>query len=327
MKKNVLVSAAVLALGAGSMLLTGFDSAATVDEVVEKYTAASNDVNGLSADADVNMKMNLGIASDGANITLDMEFVGDMTVSYIKDPFAVSVDAAFNVTAMGEEMNMNMQMYMVPGDDGSYGSFVYTDEGSGGTWEYEEISAEQMEELQKMMLEAQLDPGKFPIEYTLADEPTDVNGSSCYHLFTSITYDTMKPILEEAMSAVPSEELDDDTMAMVESLLSGLVFNLDMDVDAESYLPLKASMNMDGSDFSAFSDTLGYAFADTDEEGNFVVPEVTMNLDGTTMDFTYDYTVPAEISVPEDALAAKDQSETSNFLDDVEDIAEETFEE
>ena len=86
-------------------------------------------------------------------------------------------------------------------------------------------------------------------------------------------------------------------------------------------------MNMDSSDFSAFSDTLSYAFADTDEEGNFVVPEVTMSLDGTTMDFTYNYTVPAEITVPEDALAAKNQSETADFSDAVEDIAEEPSEE
>lgn len=327
MKKNVLVSAAVLALGVGSMFLTGFDSAATVDDVIANYTEASSNVDGLSAAADIDMKMTLGIAYEdaGASMNLDMSFDGTMDIKCIKDPLTVGVAADFNVSAMGEEMKMNLQTYMVPGDDGAWDAFTYVDDGTGGVWEYEAVPADQMEELQKLMDEAQLDPGKLPIEYTMSDEPTDVNGSACYHLATSITYDVLKPIMEEAMAAASTEDQDETTMAIAESMLSGMVFNMEMDVDAESYLPLKATMNMDGSDFSEFSQMMGFAFATTDEDGNDVIPEVTLEIPTMVMDFTYDYSAPSEILVPAEALEAKENPGTSQDLDDIEAIAEDTL--
>lgn len=331
MKKNVLVSAAVLALGAGSMLLTGFDSAATVDDVIANYTEASKNLEACNASADMDMQIDVGVASDtmGADITMNMKMAGNLDISYLLDPLSVSVSGSFQVNAAGEEMNADMQVYLVPGDNGAWDSFTYVDDGTGGSWQYSEVPAEQMEEIQKLMEESQLNPDSFPVEYTLSEEPTEVNGSACYHLAASITYDVLQSVMEEAMATAASEELDEETMAIVESMLSGMVFNMDMDVDAESYLPLQASINMDGSDFSAFAQLMGTAFATTDSDGNVVIPDVTLEIPTMIMNFTYDYSTPAEITVPAEALESKenpgniqDIADALDTLDELESDAE-----
>lgn len=323
MKKHVLVSAAVLALGAGSMMLTGFDSAATVDEVVANYNEASKDLNSLSATADMDMGLNLGVDYEGSTLNLAVSLNGNMDISYTKDPLSMAMTGNFTVNAMGEDTALEMKSYIVPGDDGCWDTYAWQDDGTGGEWSYEQIPAEQAEELMNMITEAQLDPDQFPIEYTLAEEPTDVNGTACYHLSTSIAYDLIQPILEEALSA-STEDLDDETMAVVEAMLSGIVFNMEMDVDAETYLPLAASMNMDGSDFSAFSDLIGSMMASTDDEGNPVVPETTLEIPTMEMNMTYDYSAPEEIVLPVEALEAKENPDPEvQDIEDVLDMAEE----
>ena len=51
-KKSFLISAALL--GAASFMLTGFDSAATVEDVMAKYMEASQSLTEFSADATLN---------------------------------------------------------------------------------------------------------------------------------------------------------------------------------------------------------------------------------------------------------------------------------
>ncbi|MDD3796056.1 MAG: hypothetical protein PHE06_08845 [Lachnospiraceae bacterium] len=332
MKKKLLISAVIL--GASAMMLTGFDSEATVDDVIKNYTEAGKNAKEFSAAIDLAAKASVSMTSETSGTsTMSMGMSGSLNAAYLMDPLSMSVDGSLTVDAMGVGQDMTMQMYTVTGDDGGLDSYVKAtssnaEESTG--WEYSSVEADEVKQLTDLMTGNDFDLSQLPFTFTLGDSAVDVNGTSCYQLLATMTYDELKPFLIEAMSAAGEEdELDEDGWSMVDAIMSGFVINMEIDIADDTYLPAKMHIDMDGSDFTAISQLFAYSMAESAEDGSLTLPEIALDVSSLYIDAVYDYTTPVDITVPADALLAKttdNDSNVSSIGDMVEDIAEDVSE-
>lgn len=325
MKKSVLFT--VLALGAGSMMLTGFDSAATAEDVMEKYQEVNQTLPSFSADTNLNLAVGIGMNMQGVNMNMDLAMLGDLSMDFIKDPLSMKIGGSMSVTLPGETAeSIDMQIYMVPAEDGGMDCYAYTNAEGEGEWAYEAVPADQMQTITDLMANPQLYQNELPGTVSLAEEAVEVNGVSCYELTNTMTWADLEPVITEAMNATmeadDQEELQ-SVLSMVGMYAEGIQMNMVMDIDVETYRVMKAHLDFAGSDMSMLNQILAYAFSDTDDDGNAVFPEVSLDLSNLYMDIVYDYTEPAAITVPEEGLTAK----TDNAGDFLEDLAEDALDE
>lgn len=309
-KKNLLISA--LLLGASSAMLMGFDSAATVDDVMSKYMEASQNVADVSANATLNAQVGLSMSSESSGTsTLSVGGTGDFSISYKMDPMSFGMSGGLNIGMMGVEQAMEMEMYMVPGEDGTYELYSYMDDGTGGTWEYTVSETDQAEIDQALeaikAASGEFDFSQLPGTWSLGEEPVDVNGTSCYQLLYTVTYSDLEQLIADSMAAT-GEEMDEEEAAMMEAVLSGLVFNIEVDVDAETYQAQRMYMDMNGSDLTGISTLISMAMAQSsgDSDGPVTMPEISLDISNLYLEATYDYSTPVEVTVPDEALQAKD---------------------
>lgn len=328
-KRNFLISATLL--GAASFMLTGFDSAATVEDVMEKYMEASQSLTEFSADATLNAQIGIDMSSDASGTsTLSVGGTGDFTMDYKLDPLTFGMSGNLDIGAMGVEQNMNMQIYMVPADGGAYELYTYIDDGSGagGAWEYESSTVDEaeMEEVISSILEAQksMDLSTLPGTWSLGKEAVDVNGTSCYQLLYTVTYDDLSDLIADAMSA-SGETMSEEDAAMLALVMNGLVFNVEVDVDAATYLPMRMHMDMDGSDLSGINSLLSIVMASSSTDESVSMPDIELNISDLYLEAVYDYSTPVEVTVPDEALQAKDSTDGSQS-DDLEDAMEDSLE-
>lgn len=324
MKKRGLIAA--LLLGASAMMLTGFDNAATAEDVMEKYAEATKETTDFSAAMDLNLAVGIGMNIEGFEMNMDVALLGDMNMDFIKEPFSTQIGGNLSLAIPGEEAeNVEVQVYMVPGDNGDWDCFAYANEGDDAEWEYSFIPADQMNQILEMANTAEFDITQLPGTLSLASEAVDVNGASCYELTNTITYADLEPLLTEALAATgefgDAEEVE-ATLALISMAVSDIQLNTVIYVDAATYLPAKAHIDFNGSDVTALSQMLSMAFAETDEEGNMIFPDLALDISNLYLEMTYDYTAPAEITVPAEGLLEKADSDgDDSLLDLVDEIA------
>lgn len=318
MKKKVMFTA--LALGAASMMLTGFDSAATAEDVMEKYMEANQTLPDFSADVDMQLAVGIGINMQGVNMNMDLSLLSNLAMDFIKDPLSAKIGGSMSLTLPGENAeNIDMQIYLVPAEDGGMDCYAYTDADGEAEWEYEAVPAEQMEQITALLANPQqFSASGLPGTIALADEAVDVNGVSCYELTNTVTWADLEPLVTEALeSSGQTEDLEDmqTLLSQAGMYLEGIQINMMLDIDAETYRVMKVSMNLDGSDLSMLNQILAYSMAQTDDDGNAVFPEVSLDLSNLYMEIVYDYTAPAPITVPEEGLAAKAEDDGNSLSD------------
>lgn len=253
-----------------------------------------------------------------------MGLVADLTAAtQVTDPsdpstLSAKVEGSMSVNAMEEQEQMDMSVYVVPNEEGGLDTFAKV---TGEDWEYAALPGDQLkaqfDQIMEMMNGNTFDLSALPGTFTLGEEAVDVNGASCYQLLLNITYSDLEPMITEAMAAA-GETADESTMSLVGMVLSGLQLNMEFDINAETYQLAKMRMDMDGSDLTALSSILAYSMADTDEEGNMILPELSMDLSSAYIEAVYDYDAAVDFTVPEEALAAKENSDG----DDVANLAE-----
>lgn len=324
MKKTRLFAAALF--GAGAMLLTGFDSAATAEDVMEKYAQATKEATDFSAVMDLNLAVGIGMDVEGVNMNMDVALLGDLAMDFIKEPLSAKLDGAFSLTIPGEEMeDAKTQMYMVPGDNGSWDCFAYVNDGDDAEWEYSFIPADEMNQMLELLNTTEADMSQLPGTLSLAADAVDINGISCYELTNTITYADLEPLLTEALVAsgqFGDEEQVQSTLALVSMALSDIQLNMVINLNTATYLPVKARIDFDGSNLTALSQMLSMTFAQTDAEGNAIFPDLTLDISNLYIEMTYDYTTPDPITVPAEGLQEKAESDgDDSLLDLVDEIA------
>lgn len=324
MKKRGLFAAFLLCTSAA--MLTGFDSAATAEDVMEKYAQAAKEATDFRAATDLNLEIGIGMDIDGLNMDMDVSLLGNLNMDFIKEPFSTKLDGSFSLNVPGEEMeDVAVQVYMVPGDNGAWDCFAYVNDGDDADWEYSFIPADEMNQMMELINTAEFDMSQLPGTLSLAADAVDVNGISCYEVTNTITYTDLEPLISEALTASGQFGTADDvqsTLALVSMAVSDIQLNVIIDVDTATYLPVKARIDFNGSDLTALSQMLSMIFAQTDDDGKTIFPDLTLDISNLYMEMAYDYTTPAAIEVPAEGLAEKADSDgDESLLDLVDEIA------
>lgn len=340
-KKSLLIS--VLVLGASAMMLTGFDSAATAEDVFNKYMEASKVVKQANATMDMNAQIGMSMSSETSGTsTLSMGAAGNFDMAFSTEPLSVGMTGSMKVDALGAGQSVEMQMYLVPDDNDGYDSYVYTNDGTSGEWAYEAVPAEAAAQINELLSNPELmnemmkevtnfDFSQMPGTLSLGDAAVDVNGTSCYQLVYTLTYDDIKPLFLEAMSA-SGEEADEEFMAMADAILSGLVCNIEIDIADDTYHPTRLYMDMAGSDLTGISQLISMTMAQSSDDGSMTFPEISLDINSLYVEAIYDYDSPVEITVPADALLAKKTGGDTNIsaiedtLNNLEEAAESELE-
>lgn len=326
MKKRLLTSV-LAAGGALAMMMSAAGAEPTAQDVLSKYYEASSSVK--AGAADVVMDGDVSVTMADQDMTMGLTGHGEEAVQFSMDPFAVKLDANMQGSAMGQEGKMNMQMYMVQEADGSL--VMYTgisdpaDESGALTWTKQTIAAEEAQKLFDMIKQASaMDFSDMPITYTLAEGTVDVDGIQCYELSSTLTWDDMlnlfKYAMEKSAASLPEEAAstlpDEETLQSVGSLLAGLKMNLKMDINSETYLPVKVHVDFEGTDWTSIGAVIASMGGFTNEDGS--PASVSLDVKSLYMDMTYNYDEAAAIEVPEDVKASAQEASPADALSGLE---------
>lgn len=328
MKRSVVVSAAL----AGAMVfscLTGFDSAATAEDVFQKYVEASKETKQATMDVTYNASAALNVETYGS---FDMALSGSLKEGITMDPLQLYMNGNITGSAMGTTADYTMEMYMVPEDDGSESIYVgMTDnsasgdstEGStesGTTWEHQSISAEDMNSFKALMDNTEFYSSQSD-KFTLASEPVTVNGKECYELAADFSWADIKELTGSYLNSIAEKTGSDDAssdladlqseLSQVDPYLGGLVLHTAIDIGTDDYKAYAIHLDLNSSDWSAINEILPSLLGLTDDEGK--APSASLTVSDLSMDGTYDYDSAVSFTVPQEALDSAVTSSSEAF--------------
>ncbi len=302
MKKQFLTGLAVIA---AASMLCGFDSAETIDSLGEKMAAAEVDLQSMSMTMDVNLDAALNM-SDGTN-TSNMPFTaaGSMQIDYTLDPIAMKMDGSFDVAALSEGQTIPIESYMTTGEDGTM--TMYVKDPTSGAWAAQsDNSGINMKELMDSTTGQSMSFGELAewgLNFELAPEAADVNGTECYLLSGTIDSAALNTIIQKTSETTGEDLTADENVSMVLSLFDGIVMNIEYYVDASTYLPAKMHMDLNGSDLTTINAFINQIMAGAVSEGA-AATTVDLVLNDCSVDATISYNSVDEIVIPDEVLAA-----------------------
>jgi FlaG/FlaF family flagellin (archaellin) len=314
MKKRVLFCLATL--GAASMLF-GFDSAETADSLMEKMQEVSTEAEGATMDMDFNVNVGVNIGDGTTTSTLNMAVTGGFDIAMNLDPVAMSMDGSMKISAMGQNEEVSLKLYGVTNGD-QFDTYTYTYDSSTeeGGWEHEATTFEGG--LASLMEKsAALDLSDYGIEFELAPEAEDVDGTECYLLTTVIDSDTFGTILSKTSELTGQDIGSDEDVQAVLDMMDGIKIRMDYYVDAATYYPVKFHMDMNDSDMTALNQYAAMALGAL-EDGT----TVTIDLNDISFDAVLAYGDANDITVPEEALESAVEVDSSEVLEEVADDLE-----
>lgn len=318
MKKKLL--SGLVILGAASMLC-GFDSAETLDSLSAKMNEASADIKGATAEATFNLDAAVAISDGTTNASLGVNANGGLNYLFSMDPFAMKADVDLTFSALGSGEQIKEEIYAVTDENGAMKMYMnVTDPGTGvDQWIVQTIEDLNINELiatagtQTMSFSEMADWG---ITFALAPEAADVNGTECYLISATIDSASFQTLLQKSEEMTGQDILSDPNVSMVLSLLDGLKINVEYYVDAATYMPIKAHIDMNDSDFSMISQMLnGILGATASDDAPASTIDLTVN--DVSMDLSMNYGEAQTITVPQEALDA----EASGTATSAEDLA------
>ncbi len=308
---------------AGSLLgTTAF--AESADDVLQKYYEAYAE----SGSSTANLTASGSVALSVAGESMDISGSADLTIRQSKDPLAVSITGNATANLMGEEMPVEVGLYVIYGEDGSLDTYF----GMDGEWQVVHVDADaegnttDINALVESLTGSMTD---LPLTYELTDGTVvSASGADCYQLTNDISWSDIPDILRwsfdkagEFSDEEVSEEEVEEVISTVESLdmfLGGLNIHTELLIDQETYLPVSQHMDLSGSDLSTINTLLGSlasSYLGGDEEEGL---DISIEIGDIAVDTSYDYSDTSAVTVPEDVAANAAPLEAS----DVEDLGE-----
>ncbi len=326
MKKNL--RNRLLALAAVSvssiMLLSGFDSSITVEDIVSKSQEANASLKQFSAHAVANGDVQLDATMSGQTQSMPMTGNMDMDLQYTLDPIEYSAIGTMSgdASAMGMAGEAAMEMYMVNADDGALTMyFKVSGMGEEEGWKAAKVPAEAAQMMNDLMtkslagdysginetlgIDVQALQNDFFSNAVLAPEAVNVEGKDCYEITLTLTGEDIAGLLTKLSEAKP-EMVDPTAIQMIQMFAGSLQVNVVEDIDVETFRPVYVSCDFAGSDFSMISQLIGsmmFSSASSGDEAE--TPEINLVVNDLSMKITYDYESPVSIEVPEEALGAE----------------------
>lgn len=323
MMKKLFGAALAVCFSAG-MVMGSFAGELTAEEVLQNYMEAGQSISSLCANASGVADISLSVPD--AEMTMGITGDMNMDLAATMDPLAIAASGTASGELMGEGGSISMQMYMVPEEDGSMTMYAGVDQGEGMEWASTTMESETMDQIKQLMGNTEM-MKDLPIAFELADGTVSVNDTECYALVSTMGIEDMitlyKAVAEKAGEALPADALpDDETMEMVSSLLGGLKLNIEIDVNAEDFTPVKARIDMDGSDWVTLGSVLASVMGLTNEDGSLM--SVSLDVNDLYIEYLYDYTTEVAIEVPQEVI---DQAVAAGSLEDLSAGAAEMVEE
>lgn len=317
------------ACAASFLLLSGFDSALTVQEISDNMTAAIKSAGGLSCDVKGTADVSLDVSAGGNAQSLPFTGTVDYSVQLIADPIQIAVSGNMegDASAMGMAGSMGMEMYLVGNDDGSGTTYVRMTEGEDTEWHAASIPAEDMEKVTNPItaalsgdysvlggdLDLQSIQEELNAQATLAPEEVNVNGVDCYEITQSIDGETFFNLISTVSAAIPQAGLNEETLSAFQMLFNGIRMDIVTDCSVEDFSPVYAGMDLSGSDFTTIAQMFGSMMVPSSEE-DAEAPEIGATVNALNLAMNYS-APPAAVEIPAEALAA--EIETSLSLSDV----------
>ena len=318
------------------LLLSGFDSALTVQDVYEKTSAALAEAGGLNCEAKGIADISIDVSAGGETQSLPINGSMDYSIQLLADPLviAVSGEMSGDISAMGMAGSMAFEMYLAGQDDGTGITYVRLLDGDDTAWHAAAVPAEDMARISdsiKASLSGDLSMAaetigtdlsaikdKLNESATLAPEAVNVNGVDCYETTQTIDGDTLYSIVTEVIKAMPQAGIDEETLSVYQMLFSGIRMDTVSDSSVDTFVPVYAGIDLSGSDFTMIGQMFG-AFMGTGGGDASQAPEISVSVNALNLSMNY-LDVPESIEIPAEALAA--EIETTVSMPDINDAAE-----
>lgn len=296
--------AVLMMLGTASMLC-GFDSAETVDSVMQKQQEAAAAV--TSTDAEITVNADVAVNLDDATLTAKAN--GTIDVEVVLAEQAAKVEGSIDVLSplLAQENTYEFKLYAKPNESGAVEVYLYTADSVTGESEWEHDSSTDMginlNDLTSTATTITVDQlAQLGINFTLAPEAADVDGTECYEVSTVIDSTTFSTILTAASALSGQDLTEDESVAMAMEILDGLKINLAYYIDTTTFLPVKMHMDMNDSDLAAIEQLLSAYITSSMQSEETIA--VTIALNDLSMDMTSVYDTITEIVIPDEALYA-----------------------
>ena len=322
MKKHIvlgLISGTV----AAAMMLSGFDSAMTVQELHRKSQEAQAAKNSATVSMQMEADAALQIGADSSTATkASLNGNADLTISYTLDPFQMKMEGNVKGTALGNTVDAKLSEYFVTDDDGSGIIYANLDTGNGGSWEASRVGTDQMRTVQEALaasksgdysklkeqgFDAQALLDQVEKVTTLAPEAVTTGNQECYEMTSTISGSLLSGMLTDVMNSSLSnasgDGLDDQKRQIAEDILKSLSVNTKEDYNTETFLPVHMEMDLSGSDFSGLVSRIesliraGYTGSAAEPEE----PQLSVTVNTLKASADYDFDAPVSIEVPEEA--------------------------
>lgn len=260
--------ALVLALALAGMSGCG-KKALTMEEILAKVDENTKAASGMTGQME--MVMDAKISASGVSMDMSLNMDMDMKTSKTEDSEMSYVGGELQVSAMGQDMSMDMEAYTIQEGD-TMKSYTCTD----GEWTYTEGDADGASEMAESMSAFYEDAS----DWTLGEKTEEKNGVSCFVLTGKVSGSDMEAYTEM------TESLGGDAD------LSQMEMPVTLYVDAEKLLPV--SILVDGTE--AMTKMMAGTEAADSEFKAF-----TIEINNVTYE-------DVEITIPEEALAAEGAS-------------------
>lgn len=294
MKKIVaLALCLVMVLG----LMSGCEKTMDLDTLIQKMDEAAKTVTAQGMTTQMELDMEMSVTGMTMTMGMDME----MEMKAKSDLSAMYMDMKMAVEAMGESEETDMEIYGTM-EDGVMVTYTY--EPTTATWI--RIKQDGYGDMMNQLSGMQQSLGEMPKEQmVLGEEKVTVNDRECYVLTVNMAGDLFQTYMSDYMGTMISQitgagEMDEESLALLEemdwtAMSASCVYHL----DAETFLPLEMSMEIDGMG-EVMNDLLGSVMLGVDAgEIEFSIDVPTVKIATRNMVYNEAVEVPA---VPQEAL-------------------------
>ena len=322
MKKHIALGL-IAGMAAAAIMLSGFDSAMTVQKLHRKSQEAQAAKNSATVSMQMEADAALQIGADSSTATkASLNGNADLTISYTLDPFQMKMEGNVKGTALGNTVDAKLSEYFVTDDDGSGIIYANLDTGNGGSWEASRVGKDQMRTVQEALaasksgdysklkeqgFDAQALLDQVEKVTTLVPEAVTTGNQECYEMTSTISGSLLSGMLTDVMNSSLSnasgDGLDDQKRQIAEDILKSLSVNTKEDYNTETFLPVHMEMDLSGSDFSGLVSRIesliraGYTGSAAEPEE----PQLSVTVNTLKASADYDFDTPVSIEVPEEA--------------------------
>ena len=246
----------------------------STEQLFEKIKTTSTDVDGITMSGNVELAMKITVSSDGVDAKAEMGIDGTIEAKTSTEPKASYMKGEFNMDAMGQSQNMEFENYAVANGDSMD---VYSKE--DGEWNYEEDDISEYSGMLQGLQSSLKDVSFADIKEYCSDITSELKKGN----YTIVAKMDSKKLLEMAEDA----GADSSSLGVDLSAIPDFMVIITVVVYAEKYLPQSMSVALDMDKFE--------------------MQGATYELKKCVIEFTVDSYDAVTITVPEEALAAKDE--------------------